>query len=331
MNREINMSRTVVSLTQPCRLEPMMRLHTGHPLPEQMVETVRQWNRSRVTPGWLDEIPSTISDVCSKWKIELDHIVPDTYVTLVALGRSAELGPVVIKSSALADEFLSESTALTLGASENVARVYDLDIERSVMVMERIVPGVQLRDVEISDEDSTRMAAETVVTFWREVSNPVHLHPLRGWMKALFEWTQRPELIDPDLILQAQHLALGLLERSTQTRLLHGDFQHHNLLMRSSGDLAIIDPKGLYGDPGFEFAAWMYNPEGVTARADYLELTVRRATIWSDICGIDAQELIDWAFVGAVLSMCWWNRESGPEELANHFADGALQLRKLLQ
>lgn len=307
-----------------------MRLHTGHPLPQQMVETVSRWDRSQVTPGWLDNVPTTISDLCTKWKIELDHVVSDTYVTLVALGHSDVLGPVVIKSSALADEFLSESTALNRAAGENVARVYDLDVERSAMVMERIVPGIQLWKVAMPDDDATRLAAETIATFWREVPNPDHLHPLRQWMRALFDWSPRPDLIAPDMIQRAQELGAALFARSTRSCLLHGDFQHKNLLQRSSGDWVIIDPKGLYGDPGFEFAAWMYNPAGVTARDDYLELATRRAAICSDIWNIDQQELIDWAFVGAVLSMCWWNSESGPEELANHFSLGARQLQRLL-
>jgi streptomycin 6-kinase len=283
-----------------------------------------------VTPGWLDQIPATIADLCAKWTITLDHVVPDTYVTLVALGHSTVLGPVVVKSSALADEFLAEATALNLGAGENVARVHDLDLERTVMVMERVIPGTQLRDAALSDDDATRLAAETVATFWREVPDPINLHPLRRWMRALFDWSPRPDLIDPDLIQQAQDLAASLLARSTRSCLLHGDFQHHNLLQRSSGDWVIIDPKGLYGDPGFEFAAWMYNPEGVTARSDYLELATRRVAICSDIWGIEPQILLEWAFVGAVLSMCWWNRESGPEDLATHFALGAHQLRQLL-
>lgn len=308
-----------------------MLLHTGHPLPQQMVETVSRWDPRQVTPGWLDEIPTTIADLCAKWEIELDHVVPDTYVTLVALGRSDVLGPVVVKSSALADEFLSEATALNLGAGKNVARVYDLDVERSVMVMERIVPGIQLWDAALSDDDATRLAAETVATFWRPAPNPINLHPLRRWMRALFDWSPRPELIAPDVIQQAQDLGAALLARSTRSCLLHGDFQHHNLLQRSSGEWVIIDPKGLHGDPGFEFAAWMYNPEGVTARTDYVELAMRRAEICSKIWGIDQQALIDWAFVGAVLSMCWWNNESGPADLATHFALGARKLRQLLK
>jgi streptomycin 6-kinase len=150
-------------------------------------------------------------------------------------------------------------------------------------------------------------------------------------MRALFDWAPRPDLIATDLIQQAQDLGTALMARSTQSCLLHGDFQHHNLLQRGSGEWVIIDPKGLYGDPGFEFAAWMYNPEGVTARNDYLELTTQRVAICSEVWGIDQQELIEWAFVGAVLSMCWWNSESGPEDLATHFALGARQLRQLLR
>lgn len=314
------------------RLEIIMFLHSGQPLPQQLIETVSRWDRhdNELTPGWLDDIPTTIADLCTKWKIELDHVVPDTYVTLVALGHSEVLGPVVVKSSALASEFLSESTALNLGAGKNVARVYDLDLERSAMVIERIVPGTQLREDAMTDDEATRLAAETVATFWREVPNPINLHPLRRWMRALFEWSPRPDLIAPDLIQQAQDIGAGLLARSTRNCLLHGDFQHHNLLRRSTGEWVIIDPKGIYGDPGFEFAAWMYNPAGVTARTDYLELAKRRVAICSDTWGIDKQELVEWAFVGAVLSMCWWNTESGPEDLATHFALGAQRLRLLL-
>jgi aminoglycoside/hydroxyurea antibiotic resistance kinase len=191
--------------------ETLMLLHTGQPLPQQMVETVRRWDRRHSTPGWLDEVPTTIADLCTKWTIELDHVVPDTYVTLVALGHSDVLGPVVVKSSALADEFLAEATALNLGAGENVARVYDLDVERSAMVIERIVPGTQLRDAALSDDDATRLAAETVATFWRPAPDPGNLHPLRRWMRALFEWSPRPDLIAPDVIQHAQDLAAALL------------------------------------------------------------------------------------------------------------------------
>lgn len=306
-------------------------LHTGIPVPSQLVTNVSTWAQHELTPGWLASLPATVANVCAKWSIELDPAIPESNITLVLLGHSAELGPVAIKSSPLADEFRAEATALELATGDNVARRYDVDFERSVMVIERIMPGTQLRHVAMTDEDATRLAAETVATMWRPVPYPAGLHPLRHWMRALFDWSPRPDRIPADLVQQAQELGLSLLATSRRSCLLHGDFQHHNLLRRESGKWAIIDPKGLVGDPGFDIAAWMYNPPGVTARDDYLDLATRRIAIFADIWGMNQQDLAAWAFVGTVLSACWSAGDSAPDGLLRHFVSGAQQLRLLLQ
>jgi streptomycin 6-kinase len=308
-----------------------MTLHTGQPLPRQLVTNVGTWDQRELTPGWLGSLPATVADLCAQWRIELDSVIPETNITLVLLGHSVELGPVVIKSSPIAYEFRAEATALTLAAGENVARLYDVDFERSVMVIERIVPGTQLLHAAMTDEEATRLAAETVATMWRPVPNPDGLHPLHQWMRALLDWSSRSNLIAPELIQQAQDLGLSLLARSSRTCLLHGDFQHHNLLQRENGDWAIIDPKGVVGDPAFEIAAWMYNPPGVTARDDYLDLVARRLAICAEVWGIDQDVLIAWAFVGSVLSMCWSASDPSPEGLLDYFDLGAQKLRTLLQ
>lgn len=306
-------------------------LHTGMPVPRQLVTNVGTWAQHELTPGWLTSLPATVASVCAKWSIELDPAIPESNITLVLLGHSAQLGPVVIKSSPLADEFVAEATALELAAGDNVAQRYDVDFERSVMVIERILPGTQLRHVAMTDEDATRLAAETVATMWRPVPDPAGLHPLRHWMRDLFDWSPLPDRIATDLVEQAQELGLSLLATSRRACLLHGDFQHHNLLLRESGAWAIIDPKGLVGDPGFDVAAWMYNPPGVTARDDYLDLAARRIAICADIWSMDQQDLAAWAFVGTVLSACWSADDSAPDGLLRHFVRGAQQLRTLVQ
>jgi len=305
-------------------------LHTGMPVPRQLVNNVTMWAQHELTPGWLRTLPATVADLCARWAIELDPVIPDTDITLVLLGRSAALGPVVIKASPLADEFRAEATALRLAAGENVARLYDVDFERSVMVIERIVPGTQLRHVAMSDEEATRLAAETVTTMWREVPDPAGLHPLRRWVRGLFDWSPRPDRIAPDVIRDAQELGRSLLARSSRTCLLHGDFQHHNLLRRASGDWVIIDPKGLIGDPGFEVAAWMYNPPGVSARDDYRDIVAQRASICADVWGVDRQDLLAWAFVGTVLNACWSASDPSPGGRLGSHVHGARQIRALL-
>lgn len=299
------------------------------PVPASLVTNVRNWVQRDITPGWLESLPATVAHLGAKWDIKLDPIVPDPYITLVLLGHSAELGPVVIKSSPLAGEFRAEATALDLAAGEYVSRLHDVDFERSAMVVERIVPGTQLLDVNLSDEDATRLAAEQMRGFWRPVPDPTGLHPLRQWMRALFDWTPRPELIPADLVEQAQGAAASLLARSSGHVLLHGDFQHHNLLQRSSGEWVIIDPKGLYGDPGFDVAAWMYNPPDVSARENYLELATRRIAICADAWGTPEDDLAAWSFVGTVLNACWSTSDAAPEGLLWHCIHIAQQLRTL--
>jgi len=307
-----------------------LTLHTGVRLPPQLAANVSTWNQDELTPGWLGSLPATVADLCAKWRIELEPVIPDTAITLVLLGRSPSLGPVVIKSSPLADEFRAEATALRLAAGANVVRLHDVDFARSVLVEERIVPGTQLRQVAMTDEDATRLAAETVTAMWRPVPTPAGLHPLRRWMRALFDWSPHSGSIAPDLIAHAQEVGLALLAQSSRSSLLHGDFQHHNVLRRASGAWAIIDPKGLIGDPGFEIAAWMANPPGVTARADYLDLARRRLAIFAEVWGIDRQELTAWAFVGMVLSACWSASDPAPEEWLPSVVRGAQQVRTLL-
>ncbi len=308
-------------------------LHTGLPVPPGLVTKIATWPRADdVTPDWLATLPDAIEALSDRWQIALEPLVHESMITLVLPGRSEKLGPVIVKASPLGDEFRSEATALALAAAPNVARLYDVDFDHGVMVMERIVPGTQLRQVPLPDDDATRLAAAQVMTMWRPVDDPDGLHPLRRWMRDLFNWTPRPGLIPTDLIRHAQDSGTSLLETSPEPRLLHGDFQHHNLLQRANGDWAIIDPKGLLGDPGFDIAAWMYNPPDVTARADYRALSARRIAIWSDVTGLDRDRLTAWAFTGAVLSACWSASDLGvaDAEWLRHTVRAAQELRRLL-
>lgn len=285
-------------------------LHTGVAVPRQLVANIGAWTKGPVTPGWLETIPETVATLCRAWDIALEPGIPETYMTLVLLGHSSVLGPVAIKASPLGDEFRAEATALELAAGGRVARLYDVDLAGGAMVLERIVPGTPLRQVDMPDEAATRLAAESVAAMWRPVADPAGLHPLRAWMDALFAWSPRPGLVPTGMVVRAQETAARLLAQVTHPCLLHGDIQHHNLLRRSSGEWAIIDPKGVYGAPGFDIAAWMYNPPGVQDREDYRELAARRIAVCAEVWGIGQQELAAWAFAGTVLNACW--SASGP-------------------
>jgi streptomycin 6-kinase len=279
-----------------------IKLHNGLAVPQRVITKVSEFTQEALTPGWLSSLPSVIEAVCAKWQVELEPVVADTYLSLVLFGSSPALGPVVIKSSPSAVHFVAQARALEIGAGDNVPRLYDLDLEHCTMVMERIVPGIELRHVQMDDGTSTRIAAETLRTFWRPVSDDQGLIPQRRKIQPLFDWTPQPDLINTDLVAQAQQLATSLLNRSTTRCLLHGDLHHYNVLQRASGEWAMIDPEGIAGDPGSEIARWMHNPPDITEREDFLDIAAQRFRIWADVTGIDADHLASWALVGVVLN-----------------------------
>jgi streptomycin 6-kinase len=279
-----------------------IKLHTGLAVPERVITTFNEFAHQDFAPNWLSSLPRVIEAVCAKWQIALEPIIGDTRITVVLFGTSPELGPVVIKSSPHAAGFVAQARAVEIGAGDNVPRLYDVDLEHCTMVMERIVPGTELRHVEPDDDVSTRIGAEALRTFWRPVADAEGLVPQRRVMRPLFDWTPEPELIDTGLVAQAQQLAASLLQRSTQTCLVHGDFHHWNVLQRTSGEWVIIDPIGIVGDPASDIARWMHNPPEIAVREDFLDVAARRISIWADVTGIDADDLASWALVGNVLN-----------------------------
>ena len=252
--------------------------------------------------------------------------MPGSFASVVLFGHSSTLGPVVVKSLPFADEFLAQARSLELAAAANVVRLYDADVDHGSMVLERIVPGTELAQVAMDDEDATRLAAELLCSFWRPVLDPAGLRPIRTRVEDVFDWELRQELMPVDLVELAQERASSLLARPSPTYLLHGDFHHYNLLRRASGEWAIIDPNGFVGDRGYEIGRWIMNPAGITEREDFAALSARRLAIWSDVSGIDEGELAAWALVSNVLNTMWRGGVA-PEWLVRHCARVAKCLR----
>ena len=289
------------------------RLPGGIAIPASLIQNVRTWNADELTPGWLENLPRNVAALCDKWQITLNPTLPVSTITLVVLGDSEILGPVVIKSSPLADEFRSEATALRIAGGGNVSKLHDVNFDQSIMVVEQIQPGTPLKHFNLDDDIATRLAAETVQTFWREVEDPTGLTSLRPWCRALLEWKSDERAIPDHLIARAQQVANRCLDNQTRFVLLHGDFHHDNLLRRGDNDWAIIDPKGLIGDPAFEVVTWMWNPMGIAKHPDYAAVLSRRIDIFSEVWGRERSTLVEWAFFGAVLSLCWYGH-SQPSE-----------------
>ena len=149
---------------------------------------------------------------------------------------------------------------------------------------------------------------------------PESAPPLRAFVAALFD--ARPPGDWPDreaaVLRAAQGLGESLLASAPAPVLLHGDMHHDNIAGSERGWLA-FDPKGVVGEPAYDFANAFRNPRGggeaMLAEARIMAL----ADQVSAALGIAPARMLDWAAAKATLSLIWsrtWEIEAARPKLA---------------
>ncbi len=90
--------------------------------------------------------------------------------------------------------------------------------------------------------------------------------------------------------------------------MLHGDIHHDNILDFGARGWLAIDPKGLTGERGFDFANLFCNPDMAnpeTAIAGKPEVFARRLEIICSRADIDRSRLLKWIIAYTGLSSAW--------------------------
>jgi streptomycin 6-kinase len=111
--------------------------------------------------------------------------------------------------------------------------------------------------------------------------------------------------IDAALLDRAERLFVRLAETQAPRRVLHGDLHHDNILLDQARGWLAIDPKGVLGEPAYEFGAALRNPTEDAARFAAASILERRAGIIARQTGYEKSRLLAWALAQAVLSAVW--------------------------
>jgi streptomycin 6-kinase len=192
--------------------------------------------------------------------------------------------------------------ALRLWAGDGAARLIDADPELGALLLERVLPGTMLADLE--DDAAVSVAAEVLALLWRPLPGRDALRPLESWCAAYGRnraALSRGEQGFPAALFQrADALRDELLATTHDAVSLHGDLHHFNVLRSQRAGWLAIDPKGLVGDRCFDVCQFLVNPGRVSAATNR-----RRLDRFSALLGLDRARLVQWAFVHAVLDACW--------------------------
>ena len=183
---------------------------------------------------------------------------------------------------------------------QGAARV--LAHEGDALLMERAEGGSSLADLARNnrDNEASRIICAVVARLHAPRSlPPSDLIPLMRWFEAL---EPAAEAYGGVLRLSAA-AASELLATPRDLMVLHGDIHHGNVIDFGPRGWLAIDPKGLSGERGFDFANVFCNPDHETATM--LGRLAQRVDLTAKAAVLERPRLLQWILAWAGLSAAW--------------------------
>jgi streptomycin 6-kinase len=189
-------------------------------------------------------------------------------------------------------ELDQELDALEWFAGRGGVRVLNLDRARGAALLERAIPGTQLRAlVPEADDEATAAAAALMRELWRPPPAEHRFPSAREWGRALDGG--------------AAGAYAELCDSMGEQVVLHGDLHHENVL-RDGDSWIAIDPKGVVGEREYETGALLRNPS-----SELLDLPhprrrlARRADQLAELVELDRARIGASAWTQAELAAAW--------------------------
>jgi streptomycin 6-kinase len=188
---------------------------------------------------------------------------------------------------------------------QGAARV--LRHEGNAILLERATGAASLKEIvrQGQDDEASRIMCAVAERLHAPQAKPVpDPVPLETWFRDLDSAAPGHGGILSRCASTARHL----LATPQDVRVLHGDIHHDNILDFGERGWLAIDPKGLSGERGFDFANIFCNPDPKTAlRPGRL---VRQVEVVTQAAKLDRQRLLQWILAWSGLSAVWMMQDS---------------------
>jgi streptomycin 6-kinase len=208
--------------------------------------------------------------------------------------------PAILKI-ALSDEERDGAALMSWWSGEGAARVLAKD--DNAILLERAEGETSLVKMAQNEQDdeASRIICNVVAKLHGVVraEPPTNLVPLSAWFRDLEPAAGR----FGGVLLKSAEAADHLLATPQDVVVLHGDIHHDNILDFGARGWLAIDPKGLIGERGFDYANIFCNPDQATATAH--GRLRRQATVVAEASGLEQTRLLRWILAYAGLSAAW--------------------------
>ncbi|MHB8528003.1 MAG: aminoglycoside phosphotransferase family protein [Caulobacteraceae bacterium] len=178
-----------------------------------------------------------------------------------------------------------------------------LERERAALLLERVTGRRSLATMALRGQDDAAMRVLCRVAAAlhepRAGTPPSTLVPLDTWFRALAPAAER----HGGVLLGSLEASHRLLASPREIAVLHGDIHHDNVLDGGARGWLAIDPKGLIGERGFDYANMLCNPWAPeTGTAQRLR---RRVALVARQSRIEPRRILMWLLAWAGLSASW--------------------------
>jgi streptomycin 6-kinase len=208
--------------------------------------------------------------------------------------------PAILKI-ATSQEEIDGAALMAWWAGDGAARV--LAMEDEALLLERLPAGRSLADMARngSDDEATRIlcAVGDKLHAPRAQAPPDSLYPMEVWFRAL-----APAAATHGGVLNpALKAAEALLAEPRDICVLHGDLHHENVLDGGERGWLVIDPKGVLGERGYEYATTLCNPDEATALKP--GRLARQVAVVAEAARLEPERLKLWLLAHAGVSVAW--------------------------
>jgi streptomycin 6-kinase len=183
---------------------------------------------------------------------------------------------------------------------QGAARV--LAHDGNALLLERAVAGISLAKFARTgrDDEASRIICAAVAELHAPGSlPPSDLVSLTEWFEAL----QPAAAVHGGILRRSAEAASELLATQRDVTVLHGDIHHDNILDFGPRGWLAIDPKGLRGERGFDYANLFCNPDHETATLP--GRLARRVELVVEAAALEPARLLRWILAWAGLSAAW--------------------------
>jgi streptomycin 6-kinase len=267
----------------------------GLDVPQSLVDALTV--RLTDAPLWLGSmVPECVRSLRSQWNFDVRAIMAggSTAVTCAVQTQSGDAVLKIFPTRAAAERELS---AYQLWGGDAMPRLFESDMERSSLLIERITPGYSQEDV---SPPSASSSANLLARLLGKPVSAITLEPLsdrvqRTIQRALVS-SHAVELFVPRMCIdESIKVANSLLNDVQVESQLHGDFYPSNILFGDADGWRAVDASPCFGDPCFDAAIWCY--------AYGRRFPDDTSTTFADVVGLSRERIELWAGALAILNL----------------------------